>query len=202
LIRHNGLVNTWGASSAAWRLVSWASIIVVQGGWTERPNRARPWPPHASPHRTGSLLVSNGLPRHQCPPSRPFLVPIERIAPGSPEDDNLIQEVSLFLGGLPKLIPCDEPIPNGTADERGRPCRLHIALLIGYINNLKRSPVGCLPGEVTGAADVSMQILFKSIEDLICLHRISLCGITPPVRIDPRRRQTNASFLFCYAALE
>jgi len=29
------------------------------------------------------------------------------------------------------------------------------------------------------AADVLMQILFEGIEDLICLHRTSLYGITP-----------------------
>jgi hypothetical protein len=30
-------------------------------------------------------------------PSHPLLVPIERIAPGVPEDDDLIQEFELFL---------------------------------------------------------------------------------------------------------
>jgi len=71
------------------------------------------------------------MPCYQCPLLRPFLVPIERRASGVPEDDNLVQDFALFLGGVPGLIPCDELIPNGTADERGRTYRLHIALLIG-----------------------------------------------------------------------
>jgi hypothetical protein len=40
--------------------------------------------------RTGSPGRVTG-----CPPSHPFLVPIERIAPGIPENDDLIQEGAL-----------------------------------------------------------------------------------------------------------
>jgi hypothetical protein len=34
---------------------------------------------------------------HGMDPSRPFLAPIERIAPGVPEDDDLVQELALVL---------------------------------------------------------------------------------------------------------
>ena len=84
-------------------------------------------------HHAGLSVSSSptAITCHRGQPLRPLLVPIERIAPGIPQDDNLVQEVTLFLGGEPRPIPCDQLVPNSTADERSRPCGLHIALLIG-----------------------------------------------------------------------
>jgi len=115
--------------------------------------------------------------RHRRSPSRPLLGPIERIAPGVPENDDLIQEFQLFRCGGPRLIPCQKLFPNGTADERSRAGGLHIALLIGLHESFEEVAfVGLLPGEPTGTADVLTQVLFEGIEDLFCLQKTSWAG--------------------------
>jgi hypothetical protein len=40
------------------------------------------------------VLIAEG---HGMDPSRPLLAAIERVAPGIPEDDNLVQELALVL---------------------------------------------------------------------------------------------------------
>jgi hypothetical protein len=45
-----------------------------------------------SDNRLGLMAEGHGM-----DPSRPLLAPIERIAPGVPEDDNLVQELALVL---------------------------------------------------------------------------------------------------------
>jgi hypothetical protein len=51
--------------------------------------------------RQGCVLSGDGLGLiaggHGMDPSRPLLAPIERIGPGVPENDNLVQELALVL---------------------------------------------------------------------------------------------------------
>jgi hypothetical protein len=51
--------------------------------------------------RQGFVLSGDGLGLiaggHGMDPSRPLLAPIERIGPGIPENDNLVQELALVL---------------------------------------------------------------------------------------------------------
>jgi hypothetical protein len=107
-------------------------------------------------------------------PSHPLLVPIEHIAPGVPEDDDLIQEGALVRGGGRRLSPSEELVANGTAGERGRAGGLYIPLLIGLEEEFEEAAaVRVLPGEPTGGTDVLTEILFQGIKDLFGLHRAS-----------------------------
>jgi len=111
------------------------------------------------------------------PPSRPLLGPIERLAPGVPEDDELVPAFARLREGWLRLIPGHELVPPGTPGQRSWTCGLPIPLCRGLHESCGEvACIGRVPSERSGATDVLTQGLFEGIALLIDLYRTSCRG--------------------------